>query len=341
MHTSQIESNINNMSFLACRIYKDNEMVVHKLEQLELEQLSEGDVLIKVHYSGVNYKDALAATGKGAILKYFPLNGGIDLAGVVESSEDIRFKAGDEVLVNGCGLGENHDGGLSQYARVPADWVIPLPNGLDLKESMILGTAGFTAALAIYRMLINDQTPDKGSIVVTGASGGVGSNAVSILSRLGFETIALSGRSEHYTFIKSLGATQVCSAESLKLSDRPLDKARFGGVIDNVGGQSLSQLIAHTQLWGNIASIGLADTHKYSSTVFPFILRGVSILGVSSTNCPMPLRRQIWKRLGADLKPNALENILTEEVKLKDVSVIFNDLLNRKKHGRIVVNCLN
>jgi len=329
------------MSFLACRIYKENDNVVHKLGQLELEQLSDGDVLINVHYSGINYKDALAATGKGAILKRFPLNGGIDLAGVVESSSDERFKAGDEVLVNGCGMGESHDGGLSQYARVPADWVIPLPKGLSLKETMIIGTAGFTAALAIHRMLVNDQTQDKGPIAVTGASGGVGSNAISILSGLGFETIAISGRNEHYSFIESLGATKVCSADTLNLSERPLDKVLFGGVIDNVGGQLLSKLIAHTQLWGNIASIGLADTHKYNSTVFPFILRGVSILGVSSTNCPMPLRRRIWERLGLDFKPKSLKDILTEEVKLSEVSSVFDDLLNRKKHGRVIVNCLD
>ncbi len=329
------------MNFLACRIYKENDIVVHKLEQLELAQLCDGNVVIRVHYSGINYKDALAATGKGPILKRFPLNGGIDLAGVVESSTDERFSAGDEVLVNGCGMGENHDGGLSQYARVPADWVIPLPKGLNLKETMILGTAGFTAALAIHRMLINDQTKDKGPIAVTGASGGVGSNAISILSGLGFETVAISGRSEHYAFIESLGATKVCSADSLNLSERPLDKALYGGVIDNVGGQLLSKLVAHTQLWGNVASIGLADTHKFNSTVFPFILRGVSILGVSSTNCPMPLRRKIWERLGLDLKPKSLKDILTEEVKLSDVSSIFDDLLNRKKHGRVIVNCLD
>jgi acrylyl-CoA reductase (NADPH) len=330
------------VTFLACRIHKEShEIVGHKLEQLDLSMLCQGEILIQVHYSGVNYKDALAATGKGAILKRFPLNGGIDLAGIVESSSDKRFNVGDNVLVNGCGLGEIHDGGLSQYARVPAEWVIPLPKGLSLKESMILGTAGFTAALAIHRMLINDQTPDKGPIAVTGATGGVGSNAISILAGLGFETIAISGRSEHYSFVESLGATKVCSAESLNLSSKPLDKALYGGVIDNVGGQLFSKLVAHTQLWGNVASIGLADTHKYSSTVFPFILRGVSILGISSTNCPMPLRRKIWERLGGDLKPKELTNILTEEIKLKDVSSIFNDLLNRKKHGRIVVNCLD
>ncbi|TQV71569.1 acryloyl-CoA reductase [Aliikangiella marina] len=327
------------MSFLACRIYKTDEGVEHRLEQMSLEELSDGEVVIRVHYTGVNYKDALGATGRGQILKRFPLNGGIDLAGVVESSEDGRFKPGDEVVVNGCGLGESHDGGLAQYARVPADWVMPVPNGLTMQECMILGTAGFTAGLAIHRMLENNQTKDKGPIVVTGASGGVGSVAVDMLSQLGFETIAVSGRREFDDYLTQLGASEVCSIDDLNLGSRPLEKGRFGGVIDNVGGSLLSQLIAHTNLWGNIASIGLADSHKLDTTVFPMILRGVSILGVSSTNCPMPLRKAIWQRMGADLKPNHLQRILTEEVPLKAVSGVFDDLLDRKKHGRIVINC--
>jgi len=333
------------VSFLACRIYQDvdnngNKHVQHRLEQMDLDHLSQGEVLVRVHYSGVNYKDALAATGKGAILKTFPLNGGVDFSGVVESSETAEFSAGDQVLVNGCGLGEIHDGGLAEYAKVPADWVIPIPNGLNMKECMILGTAGFTAALAVHRMLLNGQTKGKGPIVITGASGGVGSNAVSMLSSLGFETIAVSGRREFDDYLASLGATKVCSAEQLELSDRPLDKSLFGGAIDNVGGKLLSQILAHTNLWGCVASIGLADTHKFDTTVFPFILRGVSLLGVSSTNCPMPLRREIWKRLGEDLKPDCLDKILTEEVKLVNVSPVFEQLLNRKRHGRTVVNCL-
>ena len=327
------------MNFLACRIYRENKDVTYRVEQMPLESLSEGEVLVKVHYSGINYKDALAATGRGAILKKFPLNGGIDFSGVVESSSDSRFDRGQEVLVNGCGLGENHDGGLAEYARVPADWVIPIPEGLSMKESMILGTAGFTAGLAIHRMLENHQLIEKGPIVVTGASGGVGSNAISMLSGLGFQTIAVSGRREFDSYLKSLGANEVCSAEQLGLSNRPLDRAIFGGAIDNVGGQLLGQIIAHTDLWGNIASIGLADTHEYSANVFPYILRGVSLLGISSTNCPMPLRREIWKRLGQDLKPKHLENILSQEIRLSDVSSVFDNLLNRKLHGRTIVKC--
>lgn len=332
------------MSFLACRIERKiledgKKEVKHSLQRMTVNELSEGDVVVDVHFSGVNFKDALAATGKGAILKSFPLNAGIDFSGVVVSSTDSRFKPGQEVLVNGCGLGESHDGGLAQMARVPADWIIPLPQGLSMKECMILGTAGFTAALAIHRMLINGQTPENGPIVVTGASGGVGTNAVSMLSSLGFETIAVSGRREFDGYLLSLGANQVCSVKDLQLSDKPLDKSKFGGAIDNVGGELLSKILAHTNLWGCISSIGLADTHQFSTTVFPFILRGVSLLGVSSTNCPMPLRREIWTRLGKDLKPNHLNKILTEEVLLENVSPIFENLLNRKRYGRTIVNC--
>jgi len=327
------------VSFLACRIYKTGEGIEHRVEKMQLEQLCQGEVVIRVHYSGVNYKDALAATGRGQILKKFPLNGGIDLAGVVESSSDSRFKSGDEVVVNGCGLGESHDGGLAEMARVPADWVMPVPDGLTMQECMVLGTAGFTAALAIHRMQENNQTADKGPIVVTGASGGVGSVAVDILSSLGFETIAVSGRRQFDGYLQSLGAARVCSAEDLQLGSRPLEKGEFGGVIDNVGGQLLSQLIAHTNLWGNVACIGLADNHKLDSTVFPLILRGVSLLGVSSTNCPMPLRQAIWNRMGNELKPQHLDAILTEVVPLNEVSHVFNDLLDRKKHGRIVIDC--
>jgi NADPH2:quinone reductase len=185
----------------------------------------------------------------------------------------------------------------------------------------------------------NHQTPDKGPIVVTGASGGVGSIAVNILSSQGYEVIAVSGRKSYYDFLRSLGANQVVSIDELNLGGKPLEKGRFGGVIDNVGGDLLAKLIAHVNLWGNVASIGLADSHQLSTTVFPFILRGVSVLGVSSTNCPMPLRKQIWERLGVDLKPNALENIITDEVALKDVSGVFTDILDRKRYGRVIINC--
>ena len=327
------------MTFLACRIDKNDKQVTHELVQIKLEDLCEGEVVIDVRYSGINYKDALAATGRGAILKKFPLNGGIDLAGVVESSTDPRFKAGDEVVVNGCGLGESHDGGLAQKARVPAEWVMAVPAGLTMKDCMILGTAGFTAALAIHRMQENGQVIEKGPIAVTGASGGVGSIAVDMLSNLGFEVVAISGRREFDDYLTKLGAAKVCSADSLELGKRPLEKGCFGGVIDNVGGELLAQLIAHTNLWGNVANIGLASGHELNTTVFPLILRGVSLLGVSSTNCPMPLRKSIWERMGADLKPQHLDSILTKVVPLTEVSSVFNDLLDRKLHGRVVVDC--
>ncbi|WP_444994211.1 YhdH/YhfP family quinone oxidoreductase [Aliikangiella sp. IMCC44359] len=327
------------MTFLACRAYENGAQTTHRIEKMSIESLSKGEVLINVCYSGINYKDALAATGRGQILKHFPLNVGIDLAGEVESSTDPRFEVGDKVLVNGCGLGEKHDGGLAEKARVPANWVMPVPDGLTMRECMILGTAGFTAALAIHRMAVNGQSVDKGPIVVTGASGGVGSFAVNILSNLGYDVTAVSGREELFDYLTELGATQVCSADELGLGSKPLEKARFGGVIDNVGGNLLSQLIAHTNLWGNVACIGLADNHKLDTTVFPLILRGVSLLGVSSTNCTMPLRKEIWSRMGKELKPNKFGTILTQEVKLREVSCVFDQLLDRKKHGRILVDC--
>ncbi|NVJ61382.1 MAG: YhdH/YhfP family quinone oxidoreductase [Gammaproteobacteria bacterium] len=327
------------MSFLACRVFNENNEVKHRLCEMELDQLTAGEVVIKVDYSSVNYKDALAATGKGKILKQFPLNAGIDLAGTIVSSESDEFKPGQSVLVNGCGLGESYDGGLAQMARVSKDFVIPMPEGLDGRLAMALGTAGFTAALALHRMEENHQSPEKGPIVVTGASGGVGSVAVNILASQGYEVIAVSGRPEYHDFLKQLGASQICSVDDLALGTKPLEKGRFGGVIDNVGGNLLAQLLAHVDLWGNVASIGLASSHELSTTVFPYILRGVSVLGVSSTNCPMSLRKDIWKRLGADLKPNALSEIITDEIPLNEVSPVFDQILERKRYGRVVINC--
>lgn len=327
------------MSFLACRVYKTETGVKHKLEQMSVDDLSAGEVSIRVHYSTINYKDALAATGRGKILKKFPLNCGIDLAGTVESSTDKRFSVGDQVIANGCGLGEIHDGGLAEYARVPADWLIPLPGGLSLRAAMIYGTAGFTAALAIYRMQENHQTPQKGPILVTGASGGVGTMAIQILSLLGYQTIAVSGRKELHEFLTELGANKVVTPQALNLGDRPLEKAALGGVIDTVGGELLGKLIAHTRLGGNIVSVGLASSHKLNTTVFPFILRGVNLLGVSSTNCDMALRKKIWQLLAREWRSPHLYKLMTEEVSLMNISSFFDDLLNRKRYGRVLVNC--
>ncbi len=330
------------MSFLACRVFNQPE-VHHKLVSMELDELSSGDTLIRVDYSSINYKDALAASGRGQILKSFPLNAGIDLAGTIESTSNSNFEVGQKVLVNGCGIGENVDGGLAQYARVKSEWLIPIPDAYDAKEAMIIGTAGFTAALAIYRMQQNGQSPgplpEHGPIIVTGASGGVGSFAVNLLSKMGYETIALTSRESMRQYLLDLGATQVTELSKLALSDKPLAKALYGGAIDNIGGETLSKIIAHTNLWGNVASIGLADSPKLQAMVFPFILRGVSLLGISSTNCPMDLRTKIWHQFGQDLPLADFDKILSKEIPLADVSPYFDELIDKKHHGRLIVNC--
>ncbi|MGE5361269.1 MAG: YhdH/YhfP family quinone oxidoreductase [Bacteroidales bacterium] len=326
-------------SFLACRVFQEGRGVATRLVQMDVDALTPGDVVIRAQYSGVNFKDALAVTGRGKILKRFPLNAGIDVAGRVESSSDARYKPGDPVLVNGMGLGETHDGGLAQNVRVPADWVVPLPAGLTAFDAMTLGTAGFTAALALHRMEVNGQHPDLGPIVVTGATGGVGSAAVSMLGARGYRVIAVSGRPEHHDYLRALGAHDVTTPEGLELGTRPLDSIKFGGAIDNVGGALVAGLLRHVQLWGNVAAIGMAGGADFDASVFPFILRGVSLLGASSANCPMTLRAEIWRRLGADLKPPHLANIASETVPLGEVIAACEKVMDRKARGRVVVDC--
>jgi acrylyl-CoA reductase (NADPH) len=317
--------------FWALRIHNsESDEPYCKLQQLELSELSHGDVTIEVHFSGVNYKDALAGSGRGKILKSFPLNGGIDASGVVLTSSDSRFHVGQEVLVNGCGIGESVDGGYSEVLRVAGDSVVPLPAGLSLREAMVLGTAGFTAALALYRMEQNGQRPNKGPVVVTGASGGVGVFAVQLL-------IAVSGKHEAVRLLGDLGANQVIPPEELNLGHRPLEKARFGGAIDSVGGHLLAQLLAHIDMWGNVASIGLAQSSELNTTVMPFILRGVSLLGVSSNNCTREVRHELWRRLGSTWRPREIEKLVARTVGLKDLPLAFDDLLHRRIQGRILV----
>jgi NADPH2:quinone reductase len=323
----------------ACRVFVERGGVAPRLVEMAEEELSPGDVVVRVRWSGLNYKDALALTGRGRILKRFPLNAGIDASGVVLSSADPRFREGDEVLVNGMGLGETHDGGFSEAIRVPGDWVVPLPAGLTLREAMVLGTAGFTAALAVVRMELNGQEPGKGPIVVTGATGGVGSVAVSLLSSRGYRVLAVSGRPEHHDYLRGLGAAEVKAAAELELGSRPLESARFGGVVDNVGGELLAGLVRHVGLWGQVACIGMAASPDLATSVFPLILRGVSLLGVSSGNCPMPLRAEVWTRLGGDLKPPHLRAIASREVPLDAVIDAASDLVERRALGRVLVSC--
>ncbi len=327
------------MSFRACRVFEEDGRVAPRVVEMETDALSAGEVVVRVQWSGINYKDALALTGRGKILRRFPLNAGIDAAGVVESSTDARFRPGQPVLANGMGLGEAHDGGLAQRLRLPADWVVPLPAGLTTREAMALGTAGFTAALALHRMELNGQRPEMGAIVVTGATGGVGSVAVSMLAGRGYRVVAVSGRREHREYLLRLGAAEVCTPDELQLGNRPLEAARFGGAIDNVGGPLLAGLTRHVGLWGQIACIGMAASGELSTTVFPLILRGVSLLGVSSANCPMPLRTEVWNRLGAELKPSGLDAIVHEVVGLDEVVDRALRLVDWRSLGRTVVDC--
>ena len=306
-------------------------------ENLTLDDLTEGEVVIETSYSTINYKDALAATGKGRILRKYPLNGGIDLAGKVSASTDSRYKEGDSVLVCGCGLSEVHDGGYSEYARVPGDCVVPMPAGLTEYEAMAFGTAGFTAAIAVIRMEDNGQIPERGPIVVTGATGGVGSFAVSMFSNLGYEVTALSGKKEHEGYLRSLGATDMIDRHTLELGDKPLEAAKWGGAVDNVGGDILGWLTRTVKPWGNIGSIGLAGGIGLKTTVMPFILRGVSLLGINSLEMPMEVRDKAWERLCSDLKPNDMDLIVKKVIDFDDLPSSFDQYMEASIVGRIVV----
>ena len=322
--------------FTAFRIHDDADGYRASIESLSLDDLNPGEVVIKTEYSSVNFKDALAGTGQGKILRKFPLIGGIDVAGHVVASSDPTFKEGDAVLVTGSGLSETRDGGYAAYARLDSKWVIPLPAGLSLRESMILGTAGFTAALALYRMLENRQTPELGPLAVTGATGGVGSLAVDIFTSAGFEVHAVSGKADQADYLKTLGATQVLPREALATA-RPMESVRFGGGLDNVGGGMLTSLLAQTAPYGNVATAGLVASHDLPTTVMPFIIRGVSLLGVASAGTARGIRDDIWQHLADDWKPRHLETICTQEITLDGLPGVFNGMLSGQSFGRTLV----
>lgn len=322
--------------FNAFRIHDDAAGYRSGLEEVSIDILAPGELVIRTAYSSVNYKDALAGTGEGKILRAFPLVGGIDVAGHVVSSSDPAFKEGDAVLVTGCGLSETRDGGYGQYARIEAKWAIPLPAGLSLRESMILGTAGFTAALALLRMEDNRQTPAHGPLAVTGATGGVGSLAVDIFSRAGYEVHAITGKPGHADYLTGLGATQVLGREALA-DARPLEAARFGGGLDNVGGTMLASLLARTRPYGNVGSAGLVAAADLPTTVMPFIIRGVSLLGVASAGTARDLREAIWARLATTWKPAHLDTICTREIGLDGLPEAFAGMLAGGSFGRTLV----
>jgi len=323
--------------FSAYRIFDENGKSQGRFVELSLDDLDPGEVVIRALYSSVNYKDALAATGAGRVIRRFPCVGGVDVAGVVETSSDARFKAGDEVLVTGYGMGVEHDGGYAEYVRVPADWVVPLPQGLSMFDAMALGTAGFTAALSIHRLEQNELTPEKGRVIVTGATGGVGSLAIQMLSQLGYRVVALTGKASEHDYLRSLGACEILSRDQIDLhSGRALEKGQWAGALDAVGGDTLAWLTRSMQQDGAIASFGNAGGVDLHTTVFPFILRGVKLLGVDSAATSMPLRQSIWQRLAHDLRPQQLD-LVTRTVSFERLPEVFAAMQRSASHGRTVV----
>ncbi|HET6631227.1 MAG TPA: YhdH/YhfP family quinone oxidoreductase [Rhodanobacteraceae bacterium] len=324
-------------SFRAFRIHGGEGGHRASIESMRAEELSPGEILIKAAWSGVNYKDALAGTGKGRILRRFPLNGGIDVAGYVAESSDPAFKEGDAVLATGSGLSETRDGGYAEYARLESKSAIALPAGLDLREAMAIGTAGFTAALSLYRMLQNDQRPEMGPIVVTGASGGVGMLALDIFTGAGFEMHAISGKLEHFDLLMELGARQCISRHDLYWGQRPLETARWAGAVDTAGSEMLAGLTRVISPYGNIACCGLAAGADLATTVMPLIIRGVSLLGIASAGTARPIREAVWAHLASDWKPRHLERIVTGEVTLDQLPGVFDGMLAGKSQGRTLV----
>ena len=321
--------------FRAFRIDRQDNEIVSGFCSLTLDDLSEGDVVVRVSHSTINYKDALAATGAGRILRRYPLVGGIDLAGTVVTSEDRRFEAGDPVLVNGCGLSETCDGGYAQYARVAADALVPIPDGMGALEAMQIGTAGYTAALAIHRMEQNGQLPENGPIVVTGATGGVGSLAIDMLAGRGYEVVAVTGKAGRLDYLERLGARRVLLRDEIDPGGKPLEKALWGGAIDNLGGDILAWLTRTVDYGGNIASIGLAASIELNTTVMPFILRAVCLLGINSVDTPRDLRHAVWQRIGGDLKPRHLDDIAHQHIPFDELPAAFQAFIDGKVSGRV------
>lgn len=324
-------------NFRAFRIDEQDGKIVAGFQELSVDDLTEGNVVVRVTHSTINYKDALAATGKGRILRRYPLNGGIDLAGVVVSSEDADFQPGSDVLVTGCGLSETIDGGYSEYARVDSKSLVAIPGGMTCAEAMQIGTAGYTAALAIHRMEQNSQMPDLGPIVVTGATGGVGSVAIDMLAGRGYEVAAVTGKAAEEDYLRKIGAQQILLRDEIDFGKRPMEKALWAGAIDNLGGDYLAWLTRTMKYGGNIASIGLAASHELNTTVMPFILRAVCLLGINSVDTPHELRRAVWSRIGGDLKPRHLDTIGSRSISFDELPDAFQAYIDGTVTGRIVV----
>jgi len=325
--------------FKAYRLTEVDKKVRAEFVECTLDELDAGELVVRVAYSDVNYKDALAATGKGRILMRPSCIGGIGLAGTVVSSEDPRFAKGDAVLAVGHNIGVKHHGGYAEYARIPADWAVKLPKGMTLWEAMAFGTAGYTAGLAIVRMEHNGLKPANGPVVVDGATGGVGSIAIAALAKLGYAVTALTGKEAESGWLKQLGAKEILLRQSLDLTKiRPMDKSAWAGAVDNLGGEVLAWMASTMKVNGVIASIGLAASPNLNTTVLPFILRGVSLLGINSTDAPSPeLEREVWGRLATDMRPPMLKD-MARTVPFADLPKVFDDFINAKVSRRVVVD---
>lgn len=323
--------------FRAFRIDEKNGTVVAGVQEISLDDLTAGNVVIRVSHSTINYKDALAATGVGKIVRRYPLNGGIDLAGVVVSSEDADFQPGAAVLVNGCGLSETVDGGYSEYARIDSKSLVAIPDGMSAFQAMQIGTAGYTAALAIHRMEQNGQMPEQGPIVVTGATGGVGSIAIDMLAGCGYEVVALTGKSDEEAYLRKIGASRILLRDELDLGKRPMEKVQWAGAIDNLGGDYLTWLTRTVGYGGNIASIGLVASVALQTTVLPFILRAVCLLGINSVDTPSALRQAVWARIGNDLRPSHLDTIGHRTISFDELPGAFQAYIDGTVTGRTVV----
>ncbi|MBT2679617.1 acryloyl-CoA reductase [Bacillus sp. ISL-35] len=325
-------------NFKAFMVNKTEQDFSAEVKTITLEDLPEGDVLIKVAYSSVNYKDGLASIPNGKIVRSYPFIPGIDLAGTVVSSDDSRFNEGDEVIATSYEIGVSHYGGYSEYARIPGDWIVPLPEGLSLKEAMVYGTAGFTAALSVHRLEENGLTSEKGKVLVTGATGGVGSVAVAMLAKRGYYVVASTGKESEHEYLQKIGASDIISREELVGEKiKPLDKQLWAAAVDPVGGKTLSAILSKLEYNGSVAVSGLTGGTDVPATVFPFILRGINLLGIDSVYCPMETRKLLWQRMATDLKPEGLLEAIKNEVSLEELPGVLTSILKGENRGRTVV----
>lgn len=324
--------------FKALMVNKTEDDFSVGVKNISFNDLPDADVLIKVEYSSMNYKDGLASIPNGKIVRSYPFVPGIDLAGVVVSSQDPRFREGDEVIATSYEIGVSHYGGYSEYARIPGDWIVPLPENLTLKEAMVYGTAGFTAALSIQRLEDNGLTPEKGKVLVTGATGGVGSLAVSMLAKRGYDVVASTGKASEHDFLHKLGAKEILSREEVYSGTiKALDKQLWAGAVDPVGGEMLASVLSKIQYNGSVAVSGLTGGGNVPTTVFPFILRGVNLLGIDSVYCPMEVRKELWSRMATDLKPSTLFDLIQKEITLEELPETLPTILKGQARGRIIV----